>query len=83
MELDEGTNGLVSKGSKTSFGRDGSRRFQRKGTITHMRDSVRSTRSGVLSRGSSATAIGVTDEGRVDKRKEEVVQLEEITVLSS
>lgn len=83
MEEDEGTDGIVSRGSKTSFARDGSRRFQRKGTLTHVRDSVRSTRSGVLSRGSSATAIGVADEDRVDKKREEVVQLEEITVINS
>jgi hypothetical protein len=45
---------------------------------------VRSTRSGVLSRGNSAGAITVPDEQvRGKKKREEVVQLEEITVVSS
>lgn len=82
----EGEFGIVSKGSRISFGREGSgkgRRFQRKGTLTHMRDSVKSTRSGVLSRGSSATAIAIPNEVRVDNKREEIVQLEEITVINS
>ena len=48
-----------------------------------MRDSVKSTRSGVLSRGSSATAIAIPNEVRVDNKREEIVQLEEITVINS
>ena len=82
----DGEFGIVSRGSKISFGRDGSgkgRKWQRKGTLTHVRDSVRSTRSGVLSRGNSAAAITVPDEVKNDKKREEIVQLEEITVINS
>ena len=79
----EGEFGIVSKGSKISFGQDGGQKLRRKGTLTHVRDSVRSTRSGVLSRGNSARAITVPDEVRGNKKREEVVQLEEITVINS
>lgn len=72
----------VSRGSRISYGRDGGGKPQRRGTLTHMRDSVRSTRSGVLSRGNSASAIAVPDGVKVDNKKEEFVQLEEITVIS-
>lgn len=75
--------GIVSKGSKISFGRDGGQKLRRKGTLTHVRDSVRSTRSGVLSRGNSVGATTVPAEVRGDKRREEFVQLEEITVINS
>lgn len=79
----EGEFGIVSKGSKISFGRDGGQTPRRRGTLTHVRDSVRSTRSGVLSRGNSAGAITIPNEVRRDKKREEFVHLEEITVVNS
>ena len=82
----DGEFGIVSKGSRISFGRDGSQKGQklrRRGTLTHVRDSVRSTRSGVLSRGNSAAAITVPDGVKGGKKREQFVQLEEITVINS
>lgn len=76
----DGEFGIISKGSKINFKRDGSgkgRKFQRKGTLNHVRDSVRSTRSDVLSRGNSITAIAVED-GVMAKSSREVIHLEEI-----
>lgn len=80
-EGSEGEFGIVTRGSKISYERNGSgksHRLQRKGTLTHTRDSVRSTRSGVLSRGSSARAIAVPNQAKVNKKREEIVQVEEI-----
>ena len=48
-----------------------------------MRDSVRSTRSGVLSRKESAVGIAVTDEARPGNKEQEDIQLEEITIIHS
>ena len=77
--------GIVSKGSRIGLERDGSgkdHKFQRKGTITRVRDSVRNTRNGTLSRGNSVGAVTVSSEGRADKKREEGIQLEEITVIN-
>ena len=81
MDDEEGEFGIVMRGSKISYGRNGSgkgHRLQRKGALNHVRDSVRSTRSGVLSRGSSARATAVPDETTANQK---TVQLEEITVV--
>ena len=81
---DDGEFGIVTRGSKISYGRNGSgkgHRLQRKGALNHVRDSVRSTRSRVLSRGSSARATAVPDEIAVNHKREETVQLEDITAV--
>ena len=78
--------GIVSKGSRISFGYGESgkgRKLQRKGTLTHMRESVRRTKSGVLSQGDSAVAIAATDDAGLGNNEHKDIQLEEITVIRS
>ena len=62
-EEEEEFEGLERKVSKISYGRGAGGKIQRKGTISHVRDSIRSNksaggRSDVLPRQKSATSLG-------------------------